>query len=390
MTTRRHVLQWLAASPALAACGGGDLPDPYAAWRDPGAGETDPRRFALAHAMLAPNPHNTQPWLVELDDADGMTLYCDLERRLPFTDPLDRQITIGCGAFLHLYWVALTKLGHGCGFDLFPEGAPAAGERLDARPIARARPIALGDESGPDLFERYITQRRTNRQPYDSERVPSESALNAIAAAGLDWLRSESGDPLMTVQWTTESERVARLRDLVWRAFDREMRTPGAAAETFEWLRFGQTEIARHRDGLGMTGPMLPVLKAAGMLDREELVDPDSFANKTAASDWRQKAETAPAFMWLATADDSAFARLSAGFAYTRMNLAATANGIAMHPWSQALQEYEEMADLYAEAREELSEDGSTVQMLVRVGHADPAAPSARRDIGAILRRASP
>ena len=99
MSTRRHVLQLLAAAPALSACGGGDLPDPIAAWRDPGAGEQDPRRFALAHAILAPNPHNTQAWQVELRGDDEMLLYCDLERRLPFTDPNDRQITIGCGCF---------------------------------------------------------------------------------------------------------------------------------------------------------------------------------------------------------------------------------------------------------------------------------------------------
>ena len=34
MTNRRHVLQWLAAAPALSACGASDLPDPIAAWRD--------------------------------------------------------------------------------------------------------------------------------------------------------------------------------------------------------------------------------------------------------------------------------------------------------------------------------------------------------------------
>ena len=385
--TRRHVLQLLAAAPALSACGGGNLPDPYAAWRDPGAGETDPRRFALAHAILAPNPHNTQPWQVELDDTDGMTLYCDLDRRLPFTDPLDRQITIGCGAFLHLYWIALTKVGRGCEFVLFPEGAPAIGERLDSRPIAHARAVPLNtEEAGPELFEDFITQRRTNRKPYEADRVPAESALNAIATAGLDWLRSESTDPLMAVQWTTETAAVVRLRDLVWRAFDQEMRTEGAAAETFEWLRFGREEIARHRDGLGMTGPMLPALKAFGLLDREDLINPSSFANSSAASDWREKAETAPAFMWLTTADDSPMARLSAGFAYARMNLAATANGIAMHPWSQALQEYEAMAEVYAEAREILNPGTGTVQMLVRVGHAEPVEPSARRGVEAILR----
>ncbi len=61
--------------------------------------------------------------------------------------------------------------------------------------------------------------------------------------------------------------------------------------------------------------------------------------------------------------------------------------GLAMHPWSQALQEYEEMADLRAEMREFLGPpEGETVQMLVRVGYAEQAAPSARRDVRDFIR----
>lgn len=388
MTSRRHVLQWLAAAP-LAGCGGGNLPDPFAAWRDPGAGQTDPRRFALAHAILAPNPHNTQPWQVDLDDSDGMTLYCDLDRRLDFTDPLDRQVTIGCGAFLHHYWIALTKVGRGCEFQFFPDGAPAAAERLDARPIAFARAVPLDtSEPGPDLFVDHITIRRTNRTIYEA-RVPADEQLNAIVAAALDWRQSAPGAeaPLQAV-WTSDAARVARLRDLVWQGYDREMRTEGAAAETFKWLRFGHDEIARHGDGLGMSGAALPVLKAIGMLDRDDLINPDSFANKTAADDWRRKAESAPAFIWLTTLDDSPIARLNAGFAYARLNLAATAHGLALHPWSQVLQEYEEMANLYARTRQELGVGTCTVQMLARIGYGEPVDPSARRGVEPILRRA--
>jgi exonuclease VII small subunit len=57
-----------------------------------------------------------------------------------------------------------------------------------------------------------------------------------------------------------------------------------------------------------------------------------------------------------------------------------------MHPWSQALQEYEEMSDLYDEARQVLETRNQTVQMLVRVGYAEPTEPSARRGVDAILR----
>ena len=61
MPTRRHVLQVLAAAPALASAGCAATRDPAAAWRAPGLGERDPRRFALAHAILAPNPHFGAP-----------------------------------------------------------------------------------------------------------------------------------------------------------------------------------------------------------------------------------------------------------------------------------------------------------------------------------------
>ncbi len=377
MTTRRHVLALLASAPALASCGGG--PDPAAAWRNPGAGETDPRRFALAHAVLAPNPHNTQAWLVELDDAEGMTLYCDLDRRLPATDPPDRQITLGCGAFLELYRLAATRVGRATDLQFFPDGAPSG--RLDARPVARATFLPQANAAPHALFEQ-IAARRTNRNAYDVERVPSEEALARIA--------SSLGGFFGTARWTIEPERVAALRDLVWRAFDRELHTEAAQAETYEWLRFGREEIARHRDGLPIDGPMIPLLKATGFLEREDFLDPDSMANTTAADEWRRKAETSPAFMWLTSGDDSPATRLAAGMAYARMNLTATALGLAMHPWSQALQEYEEMADLYAEARQMLSAGNQTLQMLVRVGYADPAPASPRRGADAVLRSASP
>ncbi|MFN9847684.1 MAG: twin-arginine translocation pathway signal protein, partial [Alphaproteobacteria bacterium] len=100
MTTRRNVLELLAAGSAAGALSGcasagdvdpsaGDV-DPIAAWRNPGAGEKDPRRWVLAHAILAPNPHNRQPWLVDLAGTDEIVFYADTSRLLPATDPPNR------------------------------------------------------------------------------------------------------------------------------------------------------------------------------------------------------------------------------------------------------------------------------------------------------------
>jgi hypothetical protein len=379
MPSRRHVLALLAASPLAVNCSSG-LPDPAAAWRNPGAGETDPRRFALAHAILAPNPHNTQPWQVELRGADEMVLYCDLERRLPFTDPLDRQITIGCGCFLELYRIAAAQRGLYAELTPFPEGESTP--RLDARPLAHVRltPMPGGPSADPLFAE--ITARRTNRKIYDVARTPSEEQFDE-----LDSVVTNTGEEYPGgVYWTADAARVAQLRDLVWRAFDREMHTIGALEETFGWLRFGREDVAEHRDGLAVENPMMPLFKALGFVSREAMTDPESQSNRSALADWRKKAESAPAFLWMTTTDDTPNARLGAGRAYARLALTAQALGLAMHPWSQALQEYEEMAELYAEAKQTLNAGEETLQMLVRIGRAEPVAPAARRALGEFIR----
>lgn len=383
MPSRRHVLSLLAAAPFAPGCTPGDLPDPVAGWRDPGAGETDPRRFALAHAILAPNPHNTQPWQVELIGDNEMALYCDLERRLPFTDPSDRQITIGCGCFLETYRIALASIGLIVGHEPFPEGEPTP--RLDGRALARVvhtSPFAPGESGGPDALFTAITARRTNRNLYDVTRQPSAADFDALDSAVTNTGEEYPG----RVFWATEATQVAQLRDLVWRAFEREMQTVGALEETFQWLRFGREEIAAHRDGLGMAGAMMPVLKALGMLSHDAMTDPDSISNTSALADWRKKAESSPAFLWLTTNDDTPASRLQAGRAYQRLALTAQSLGLSIHPWSQALQEYEEMADLYAEAKQMLNAGNQTVQMLVRIGYADPVEPAARRALADFIR----
>jgi hypothetical protein len=382
MSTRRHVLSLLAAAPfapSLAVCAPSNLPDPAAGWRDPGAGETDPRRFALAHAILAPNPHNTQPWQVDLIGENELALYCDLDRRLPFTDPLDRQITLGCGCFLENFRLAAAQKGLYAELNQFPEGEPAP--RLDARPIAHVRLVPMEGYLGDPSFAQ-ITSRRTNRGVYDVSRAPSAEQFDQLDSVVTNTGEEYEGG----VHWAADAQQVARLRDLVWRAFDREMHTIGALEETYGWLRFGREDVAEHRDGLAIEGAMIPLFKALGFLNREAMIDPESQSNKSALADWKKKAESAPAFLWMTTTENTPNARMSAGRAYQRLALTAQALGLAIHPWSQALQEYEEMADLYAEAKQILNAGDQTVQMLVRIGYADPVAPAARRELGDFIR----
>ena len=50
-------------------------------WRAAATGFGDARLDALAYAILAPNPHNMQPWQVRLDGEDALTLCAGVELR---------------------------------------------------------------------------------------------------------------------------------------------------------------------------------------------------------------------------------------------------------------------------------------------------------------------
>jgi hypothetical protein len=83
--------------------------------------------------------------------------------------------------------------------------------------------------------------------------------------------------------------------------------------------------------------------------------------------------------------DNTRQTQLAAGRAWARVQLAATAHGVAMHPMQQALQEYPEQAVPYAAIHRLVGAPGETVQMWARVGYGPAVGPSPRRGVDAHL-----
>ena len=133
--SRRKFLKIAGSSAIILAAGAGGFAatrTPHSAlapWSETGAGNT-PLVRALSYAVLAPNPHNRQPWLVDLKGPEDGVLYCEADRRLPVTDPEDRQITIGLGCFLELLRIAAAEQGYRADIAPFPDGEPSP--RLDS------------------------------------------------------------------------------------------------------------------------------------------------------------------------------------------------------------------------------------------------------------------
>jgi hypothetical protein len=89
----------------------------------------------------------------------------------------------------------------------------------------------------------------------------------------------------------------------------------------------------------------------------------------------------------MVTEGNSRSTQVNAGRAYVRAQLAATAQGLAMQPLSQALQEYTEQAQPYAAIHALLQAPPPryTVQMWARIGYAPPVGPAPRRGLEAHL-----
>lgn len=369
----------LAAAPALGGCSSGLPAQALQAWQPEAHNIADVRRFMLAHALLAPNPHNRQPWLADLRREGEITLVCDPDRLLPETDPFGRQILIGCGAFIELAVLAAAERGVRVAVQTFPEGEPTAQQLPGGRVVARLLLQPDASLARDPLFAQ-IARRHTNKTAYQEGRaVPP--------ALWQQWQQTATARGLLAGAVDDET-RVKRARDITRAAYVSEMTTPRTWLESAHLLRVGPSEIARHRDGISVMGAMPRMASALGLFDRFEVPVKGSSNFDRVMQRWPAQ-ETGSGYFWIASQGNGRRAQLDAGRAYVRAHLQATAAGVDMHPLSQALQEFAEVQPEYVALHRLLGFDPqqTTVQMFARVGYAvEPAGPSPRRELAGLLR----
>lgn len=330
----------------------------------------DPVRNALSWALLAPNPHNRQPWLVDLRSETEAMIYVDTHRLLPHTDPFSRQITIGLGCFLELFRLASAQSGHHADITPFPDGFPD--RTVDNRPIAH---IKLSGTGQIDPLFAQAPNRRTNRSAYDPERPVAVAILEDIQAASL--ARPEISNTL-SIGFTALRGRVESLRDLAHRAMEIELMTDATYMESVDLMRIGKDQINTNPDGISISGVVPEILNHLGPMSYQTLSDLEGNARQSSLDYVRHHAATAMAWVWFTTGSNTRLDQLKTGAAYLRAHLKATELGLAWHPMSQALQEFPEMSDIFDEIHQELAPDGKRIQMLARLGYAQSPKPSPR------------
>ena len=340
-------------------------------WRGPGPAETDPRRRALAWALLAPNPHNLQSWAVDLSQPGTIVLHVDTARLLPQTDPFSRQILIGHGCFLEILAMAAAADGYRTEVTLFP-----AGEWTIDKPVARVVFTKQPGSAIDPLFAE-VPRRRTAKGRFEAR------ALDPVHKAALLAGHAERALPLAIVD---DAEGVERLRALAIAGSEMEMNIPRTLKESIDVVRIGAAEIAAHRDGISLKGPVIWALRQAGQMTPAKAMTPGTLAWNGGRDYAMAGYASARAFGWITSADNARPTQIVTGRAFVRLQLAATALGVALQPHSQTLQEYPEMASLRtAMHRQTGVADGATLQMFFRLGYAGDPGPSPRRALNGFV-----
>lgn len=225
-----------------------------------------------------------------------------------------------------------------------------------------------------------VLERRSTKEPYDMNRSVDQATLDVVLAGAQGRL---------DVSGTVEADQMQRLRDLAWLGFMIEYETDLTRRESIDLMRIGNRAVVENPDGIDMGGLQMGLFKMTGIVSHKGLDTKGSQAYEIGIEMYREIIGSAMGFAWIKAEENTRITQLEAGRDWVRMNLAAQQAGLCIHPLSQILQEFPEMAQPYESVRDELGVDSNgVVHMLGRVGYtkfpkASPRWPIESKLIGA-------
>ncbi|GIF23388.1 nitroreductase [Actinoplanes tereljensis] len=310
-----------------------------------------PLRRALTEcvrlATAAPSLHNSQPWQFGIRGME-VDVYADPSRRLLVLDPSGRELLISVGAALLNLRLAIRQAGFRSDLHLFPE--PEQGDL-----VAR---VTVGHPAVPSpavtALAEAIERRHTNRHPFARVPVPDDVLDDLRKAAQREGAFLAVAHPPARKAILTMARSADRLLH----------HHPGYLPELARWT-------GNDHDGVP--------LWAAGP-GRAAAVPLRDFAELTKLPRRNVKFEPDPSILILATNGDHWPDWVRAGQALQRVLLTATSHYLATMPISQPVEIPALRSRLLAPS------SGLHVQMLLRIGYADPALATPRRPVADVLR----
>lgn len=312
--------------------------------------------FLLQYAVLAPSSHNTQPWLFRMRQT-VLDLYADRQRSCPAVDPDDRELIMSCGCALFHLRCAMRHFGCLGPVEIFPEPHPDLLARVHRGTIGETDPAQT------ELFEA-ILQRRTNRQLFSDDPLPSDlvPALQAAAEAEGAWMK--------VIQ--EETERLA-LAELISEGDRRQWANARFRQELSHWVH---PNHSARRDGIpGYAAGVDDLMSCMGPM----VVRTFDLGEGQAARD-SELAMGSPLLVVIGTVGDRPRDWVAGGQALAHVLLRATAARVRASFLNQPI----ELNDLRMNLAELVGMEGYP-QLVLRLGYADNVRPTPRREVGEVL-----
>jgi len=312
-------------------------------------------RDLIRYATLAPNGHNTQPWLF-LPGKNGIAILPDFGRHTPVVDPDDHHVFVSLGCAAENLALAAGASGRAGAISFDPAGE---GKVL----------VSLGRGNGGEqaLFDA-IPRRQSTRADYDG---------STVGASDLALLESAASVPGVDLALITDRPQLDQLRDLVIAGNTAQIGDPAFVAELKHWLRFSPKNALRTGDGLfsaASGNPTLPEWLGPWLFDRVFTVTAETERYS------RQIASAAGVAVFVgAKADPASWVQV--GRACQRFALQATALGLKCAFLNQPV----EVPVLRADLASLVGLPGRRPDIVMRFGRGTPLPHSARRPLAAVL-----
>jgi hypothetical protein len=319
----------------------------------------------IYYASLAGNSHNTQPWYVEIVNDSILYLKADFSRKLHIVDPDARGLFISLGAFIENLELAAGSLGYKAEVEI------TAKHKNDSN-VATIH-LSKSQKSGCDLNQ--IENRRTLRTPFHNTEI-SKAHLNKL----IDNSNSE------IFYFSSSSEKGKYIAEQTLAAYTQQAQDDQAKQELASWMRFSNSDVENHRDGLTTSG--MGITGFGGFFVRNFYKPEDSMKDsfiKTGIEKTNEQIDNCGGWLVIIQNEDSPGQWIKTGKLYEKLNLVSRDMMIGFHPMNQMIEE----DNFEKNANEHLSLPG-IIQFVARIGYVDeyPPANSVRRSVKEIIRYA--
>jgi hypothetical protein len=354
--------------------GQGAAYEPWEAWsRDKAEGSLG----LVQSAILAANPHNSQPWLFRVGETQ-VDLFADTSRHIGMVDPFLREMYTGLGCALENMSLSAEAQGYTPTISLLPDAS-------DTTHAARIL-LSPGEVKPSQLYDA-IPNRHTNRGAYDTARPIEASVLETITTLNTN--------PDLNIKWLTSEAERKQFGDLTVQATEALVADKEQIHDSDKWLRLGWNQTQDYRDGISLDTSGTPTLRRSflKMLPNSMLNDPTQSSNSFRGVTKDVQVATATAFGFILVRDkqDNA-ARLNGGRLWQRLHLWATLQGIAVQPLNQTTERIDREQQLGIESvfgnalTELIADDSWQLLMPFRIGYPTVQAnKSPRRALQAVL-----